>query len=316
MAEISVVIPVYNVEKYLKRCLDSIINQTFKDIEIICVDDGSTDGSHQILQEYAARDNRIVVLSQQNSGVAAARNNGLKKAKGKFIYFCDSDDCLHPQCFEIAHYFAIKHNADMVSFNFVENDEPELRNKKINPDDIEYKITDNPVLLGSYREKFRVHFNVWTKLYRRYLLDEVEFIEKIHFEDYPHTFAVMAKKPKTVILNQALYFYFIIKGSLSHIKGDKKQITDYHTGIKSIYDIYKKNNLLNELKFLKRNLIPNLLKQQLNRCRRADKAVRPQMYEAFALELQDLKEKNMLSWRGHKLSRYIRYLWLIRKAKI
>jgi len=314
MAEISVIIPVYNVEKYLKKCLDSVINQTFNDIEIICVDDGSSDSSSEILQEYAKKDSRIIVLTQSNSGVSIARNNGLKKATGKYIYLCDSDDYLHTQCLEIAHYFALMYSADMVCFNFVENDNPELYNKKINPQEIEYKITTNPVLEGSYKEKFKVNFNVWTKLYKKDLLKGIEFIEKIHFEDYPHTFAVMAKMPKTVIINQALYFYAINQGSLSHTSSNIQHIKDYRIGIDYIYEIYNKPELQKELAFLKINFIPNILKQQFNRCRRADKKSKPEMFACFIDELKDLKKKNMLSWRGHKLSRYIRYIWLMKKG--
>ena len=92
MCEISVIIPVYNVESYLRQCLDSVVNQTFEDIEIICVDDGSTDGSLDILNKYASSDNRFKIISQPNQGLGTARNNGLKLACGNYIYFLDSDD--------------------------------------------------------------------------------------------------------------------------------------------------------------------------------------------------------------------------------
>ena len=91
-AKVSVIVPVYNVEKYLKKCLDSLVNQTLKDIEIICVNDGSTDNSLQILQEYANTHPNIVIVDQENQGVSLARNNGIKKAKGGYIGFVDPDD--------------------------------------------------------------------------------------------------------------------------------------------------------------------------------------------------------------------------------
>ena len=94
MVKISVVIPVYNVENYLEECLDSIVNQTMKDIEIICVNDGSTDGSLNILNDYAARDERFTVVSQENGGHAVATNRGMSMATGKYLYLMDSDDIL------------------------------------------------------------------------------------------------------------------------------------------------------------------------------------------------------------------------------
>ena len=92
MPKISVIVPIFNVEKYLKECLESIINQTFKDIEIICINDGSTDNSLDILNQYAEKDNRIKVITQSNQGLSAARNTGIKYANGEYISFIDSDD--------------------------------------------------------------------------------------------------------------------------------------------------------------------------------------------------------------------------------
>lgn len=94
---ISVIVPVYNVEKYLPQCLDSLIKQTFLPFEIICVNDGSTDGCNEILSRYAAKDRRIRLICQNNRGLSAARNAGLKKAKGQYVLFVDSDDFLHPE---------------------------------------------------------------------------------------------------------------------------------------------------------------------------------------------------------------------------
>ena len=100
--KISVIIPVYNVEKYLRQCLDSVINQTYKDLEIICVEDCSTDNSPQILQEYAQKDERIKILyNEKNSKLGPTRNNGLKVATGEYIHFLDSDDWLEPDAYEI-----------------------------------------------------------------------------------------------------------------------------------------------------------------------------------------------------------------------
>ena len=111
---ISVVLPVYNAERFLRQCLDSIINQTLRNIEIICVDDGSTDGSLAILREYAARDARVIIVTQENKGAGAARNKGIEVARGEYLSFLDSDDFFELSMLEKARAKAVKDNADIV----------------------------------------------------------------------------------------------------------------------------------------------------------------------------------------------------------
>ena len=112
--KVSVIIPVYNAERYLRQCLDSVISQTLRDIEIICVDDGSTDGSHEILKEYAERDSRVRLLRQENKGAGAARNCGIDVAHGEYAAFIDADDCLCPGSLEPLCRQAERANADMI----------------------------------------------------------------------------------------------------------------------------------------------------------------------------------------------------------
>lgn len=119
MPDVSVIIPVYNSNRYLKECLDSIVNQTLSNIEIICVDDGSTDGSLDILHEYAAKDNRFVVLEQKNSGAGVARNLGMSIARGRYLSFLDSDDFFSLTLFEETVLRADTTNADIVVYRFV-----------------------------------------------------------------------------------------------------------------------------------------------------------------------------------------------------
>lgn len=114
--KVSVIIPVYNVQKYLRKCLESVAKQTLKEIEIICVDDGSTDDSFKIVQEFAARDSRFVPVQQANGGAGAARNNGLRRARGKYLSFLDSDDFFDEHMLEEAYSCAEKHAADFVVF--------------------------------------------------------------------------------------------------------------------------------------------------------------------------------------------------------
>lgn len=313
MPKISVIIPCYKVEKYLKRCLDSVISQTFNNWEAICIDDGSPDNCGKILDEYVKNDSRFKVIHQENQGLSVARNNGKKLATGDYIYFLDSDDSIHPQLFEIAYNLSQKYNAELVCFNYYEENKEELKTNKINPSKLKTKVSTNPIFLGTRKEKYSIQYNVWTKLYKKELLDGIDFIPKIHFEDFPHTYAVLAKKPKTVVTPTKLYFYTYNGESISNLKGNPQQIKDYHIGINSIYEIYKSPELKKELAFIKHNFIPNILKHQLGRCNRSDAANKPLMFAEFTKELVDLNTKGLISWRGHKLSRYLTYKKLIKR---
>ena len=114
--KVSVIIPVYNSSEYIRHCLDSLLSQTLEDIEILCVDDGSTDDSLSILEEYSRKDERVRVLTQENAGAGAARNHGLREARGKYLSFLDSDDYFEPDMLEKARKYIIHYKADFVVF--------------------------------------------------------------------------------------------------------------------------------------------------------------------------------------------------------
>lgn len=136
MSKISVIIPVYNTEKYLKLCLDSVLNQTLKDIKIICVNDGSTDNSLSILQEYANKDDRVTLISKENGGLSSARNAGLEKVNSDYVFFLDSDDTIEIDTLEIMYNKMIKNDVDVVicDVNCINEKDinPEIRENKQN----------------------------------------------------------------------------------------------------------------------------------------------------------------------------------------
>lgn len=169
MPKISVIMPVYNVENYLRETLECITAQTFKDFEIICVDDGSTDSSVEILREYAKKDSRFVLMSQSNAGGGAARNFGCSKAKGEYVIFLDSDDLFSPELLEKSYAAAVEHQADIVAFNFSRFDEEgnSEQRKGVHDDWIPQNVSvfnykDCPDLIMSI-----VNPTPWNKLYRR-----------------------------------------------------------------------------------------------------------------------------------------------------
>ena len=314
MPKISVIIPVYNVEKFLKRCLDSVLAQTFQDFEVICVNDGSTDRSGEILAGIAENNSNIKVYTQANQGLSIARNNGLKNSSGEYVCFCDSDDTLHPQCLEIIYYFAMKYRADMVQFR--QMDYSIENGLDINPfvKDINYKtldsyVSDKPLYLGTHNGSQKIEFTATSKLYKRELLVGVEFIPKIHFEDYPHTYAILSRNPRTVVLNTVLYYYTVNPNSIFHQKNSPQQLKDYMTGIKYIYNIYKDRE--EDLQFLAKDFIPNILEQQRRRCRKASGTLKREMYRTFAEELRYLKSIDLLDITFFRLYRWIIYRFII-----
>lgn len=213
---ISVIVPVYNVEKYLKECIDSIINQTYSELEIILIDDGSTDNSGKICDEYAKNDKRIVVLHKKNGGLSEARNYGLKIAKGDCITFVDSDDIIHHNMYEImikemedthADLVACKYTSDLQIFESL--DIKNLNLFEINPiKDFNGFISNTNVV-------------VWNKIFKKSVFIDFEFsIGHLHEDEYIHR--LLFKTPNAVIVDLPLYFYRIRNNSIISIFKESK----------------------------------------------------------------------------------------------
>ncbi len=313
--KISIIIPIYNVEKYLSACLDSVLNQTFQNWEAICVNDGSLDQCGKILDKYAQNDNRFKVITQKNQGLSVARNNGIKQATGKYILFLDSDDFIYPQLLEICVSLAEKEKAQMVSFSFTQNSEETLDSSPTYKlDTLKYLATDEPLYFQTKRNKHKISVNTWSKLYKKDLIKDLSFIPGIKMEDYPHTYAVLAKRPRTVILNVPLYHYTVNPKSISWEQLDAKTIRDYQSGLNFVIDTYETASK-REKRFVLHELFPNILKQQFNRILRSPKEKQAELYTAFAKELANFKEKGWLKPWGHKISRYLKYRKLMKGLK-
>ena len=227
--KISLIIPMYNVEKYLRRCLDSVANQTFTDWQAICVNDGSTDKSGEIAAEYAARDSRFVVINKENTGQSDSRNIGTVRATGEYIMYLDADDFIHPQTMELLYKFGRDNNADMVVFRHdvhermvmqkmadagkdISDYVPRGCDKKYNLNKISCRITDNILRFATDRNHA---FGRWRvkkcypvlKMLRRELAQSHKFINGIIIEDFPWWSEIMFSRPRTVIAKVPLYFY-------------------------------------------------------------------------------------------------------------
>ena len=212
MPKVSVIIPVYNVEKYLRQCLDSVVNQTLKDIEIICVDDGSTDYSSSILNEYAAKDNRIQVIHKANSGYGASVNIGFDKATGEYVAIVEPDDCILPNMYETLYKVATKTQADMVRadyYTFKGNDDH--RNKELCEIDFSKKNYNRCINPRDNMQVFNFKMYNWAGIYNR------NFIEKYHirhnetpgasFQDTGFWFQTFCYATKVYFVNEPFYMY-------------------------------------------------------------------------------------------------------------
>ena len=211
---ISIVVPVYNVEDYLPQCIESLLVQTHSNIEIILVDDGSTDSSGSICDSYAARDSRITVIHQENGGLSAARNAGIQTAKGGYIGFLDSDDFVDKNMFRSLLEAVIYHKADVAACGrYITDDEGNVTGKEFTPSERKTYATAEAmeqILLGG-----ELDVAAWDKLFRTDLFENIEFpVGRIN-EDAAIIFHILAKTTSVVHVGKPFYYYRTRSGSIT-----------------------------------------------------------------------------------------------------
>lgn len=242
MAEVSIIVPVYNVEKYLSFCLDSLVNQTFKDIEIICVNDGSTDNSTEVLEHYAGFDKRIKIINKENGGLSSARNAGLDAASGKYIAFVDSDDFVSHFLVERAYNFVQKKNADFAAFGF---DYVVGNSLKLYESGFSFpkSLVGKCVYETDLNENFytKIHPTAWCKFYSAKLIqnNNLRFCEDIIFEDLPFAAEVYLSANRMVYTNLPLYYYRAERQGSILSRRDEKTV-DFMTAIERVDDVFHK----------------------------------------------------------------------------
>ena len=225
--KISIVIPIYNTEQYLDKCVDSVLNQTYKNLEVILVDDGSTDDSGKICDYYAAKDQRVVIIHQRNQGNNVARKNGVKIANGDYVGFVDSDDWIEPDMYQCMVDNIKKNNADIVSVGFyLENsNKTEIYNDEI--DSNLYKIGKDTnkfiesVLLGNTKSRlYSIQWNLVTKLFKRNVISvSQEKVNGVFYgEDMAVTFESYYLADSISVINKPYYHYRQCNHSITHKK--------------------------------------------------------------------------------------------------
>lgn len=218
---VSIIVPVYKVEKYLHICIDSIINQSYTKLEIILVDDGSPDNCGKVCDEYAKQDKRIKVIHKCNGGLSSARNAGLDIANGDYIYFVDSDDYIDTKLVEDNLNLAIEHNADMVCFNYFE-----VKNN-CNINELRPCVSDFDTsrIIDLFYSR-GINPSVWSKFYKKYIWENLRFPEGMNFEDF-FVLPFIIEKCNNIVCNDNAYYYYNISN------GDS--ITSTTGRIKALY---------------------------------------------------------------------------------
>ena len=224
MPVISIIVPVYNAEKYMRRCIDSILAQTFRDFECILVDDGSTDGSPRIADEYAAQDSRIVVLHTVNGGTSAARNAGLDRAKGQWIGFADNDDWCDRGMFQFLYENAIKEDVDVSVCEFkqvVEETGEIVENKTIYKNNRgQEKLYDNgDEAISAVFSWQAIHTTVWNKLIKAECIRRLQlrFDTAVRYvEDMVFVYQLLKSNVRVFYSPQSYYYFLRRRSSLSH----------------------------------------------------------------------------------------------------
>lgn len=250
--KISVVVPVYNVEKYVRDCINAIRNQTYTNLEIILVDDGSEDSSGKICDEYAAIDNRIRVIHKTNGGMSDARNAGIEIATGEWFVFIDSDDFVHLRMIEVLYHTAKKYEVSMVWCDFVQSDEGGTLLEQ--PDEKILTEEKYEVQVLSKQEAEMQFYTIgrmsecmvpWNKIYKREIIgygeDAIRYPVGKVFEDGFTTYRFIYRADKVVLVRFPLYYYRQRGGSIMRENGNRNYLPVMESGVERL-EFYKKHN--------------------------------------------------------------------------
>lgn len=248
---ISVIVPVYNVARFLPRCLDSLLEQNIENIEILCINDGSTDSSKRILEEYARRfPNKIFHFEKINGGLSDARNFGIERARGKYLSFVDSDDFVSKNMLATLSHLALKHEAEIVICNLQKVDENEK------PGQVLVQLPNFPEFfwLKDRLDAFSdMSYFACNKLFKKSLFSDLEFTKGIHFEDIDLVPRLVLRSKKIAQTQEILYFYRERSDSISRTHNDKG--LDILAACEKVASTYEKSEFRENQKALKDFLI-------------------------------------------------------------
>lgn len=238
MCEISIIVPIYNVEQYLRKCVDSILAQTFTDFEVILVDDGSPDNSGAICDEYAKLDSRVRVIHKENGGLSDARNAGIEIAKGKYLGFVDSDDFIDKDMYEILYNAFSVEDVDMAIVGYYDEYGDCILN--IDKDIESFTVIDSTQAIEEILKGRKLTANVWNKLYKKELFQHIRFPKDVIAEDAFVIIELLLLVNKVGVATKLKYHYIHRKESITSAKFSVKDI-DTITAWEYNYNLIKKN---------------------------------------------------------------------------
>ena len=212
---LTVIVPVYNVEKYIHRCVESILAQTYKNLQIILVDDGSPDNCGAICDEYTKKDSRIIAVHQENEGLSGARNSGMLFAKGEYIAFVDSDDWIHPQMYEKMMDALKRDNLDIVRVAVCETDGKEYKKNILPSPDLANRVLEGDTIFALYFKEFLCKV-VWNAVYKREIVEGILSPERCQFEDNYVSGRYLYRAKRMMILDTPLYYYWMNPNGISN----------------------------------------------------------------------------------------------------
>ena len=245
MDKISIIVPIYNVEKYLSSALDSVVNQTYKNLEVLLIDDGSTDNSSEIAEKYVKKDSRFILLHQKNQGLSGARNTGLEKASGKYIMFLDSDDFFDPNACESLYKCIEKTNADYAIGNYTNTGEDGTKWKE--PVFDKNKFKSFRLSIKDYENSFFImNSGVWNKIFRKSFLDKlgVRFVEKLPAEDAIFTTYCFIHSERVFYTPDNVYNYRLRNSDSISTNCSRNYFLGINKAYRIIYDNFRTSNNL------------------------------------------------------------------------
>ena len=301
MPKVSVIVPIYNVEKYLEKCINSLLSQTLEDIQIILVNDGSKDNSGNIAKEYEKNNkDRVIYVEKENGGLSDARNYGLKYATGDFIAFLDSDDYIEKNAYEEMYNKAIEENADYVECDFIWEFPNKIRVDK------QYPYKNKKEMLSFVRVV------AWNKLIKRQLITDnnLEFPKGLRYEDIEFTYKLIPFVNKFAYVDKPFIHYVQREGSIANVQNERT--AEIFTVLDNVIEFYKKNNIYEEYRNeLEYNYARYLLCSSLKRmCKIKDKTIREKLltesWERLNLNFPNWKENVILKTVNIGKNKYMR----------
>lgn len=301
MPKVSVIVPIYNVEKYLEKCINSLLSQTLEDIQIILVNDGSKDNSGNIAKEYEKNNkDRVIYVEKENGGLSDARNYGLKYATGDFIAFLDSDDYIEKNAYEEMYNKAIEEDADYVECDFIWEFPNKIRVDK------QYPYKNKKEMLSFVRVV------AWNKLIKRQLITDnnLEFPKGLRYEDVEFTYKLIPFVNKFAYVDKPFIHYVQREGSIANVQNERT--AEIFTVLDNVIEFYKKNNIYEEYRNeLEYNYARYLLCSSLKRmCKIKDKTIREKLltesWERLNLNFPNWKENVILKTVNIGKNKYMR----------